>query len=167
MSKLPQTMRDINIFVDGIGHLGTSAEFELPKINQKKFSQEFGGFERDILTGSFEKMEASVTLNEYSPAVFAAMAVGNATGLGVNITVKGSIYQEGKSLQAIATIQGDIDIDDGSWKPNEQVKRKLSISVNFYAMIIDGKQGCLFDANNMIAIIDGVDYLANLRSHIQ
>ena len=51
MSTLPQTMRDINIFVDGIGHLGTSAEFELPKINQKKFSQEFGGFERDVLTG--------------------------------------------------------------------------------------------------------------------
>ncbi len=167
MSRLPQTMRDINIFVDGIGHLGTSAEFELPKINQKKFSQEFGGFERDVLTGSFEKMEASVTLNEYSAAVYAAMALGNVTGLGVNITVKGSIYQEGKSKQAIATIQGNIDIDDGSWKPNEQVKRKLTMSVNLYAMEIDGKQACLFDVNNMIAMIDGVDFLATLRSQIQ
>ena len=167
MSNLPQTMRDINIFVDGIGHLGTSSEFELPKINQKKFSQEFGGFERDVLSGSFEKMEASVTLNEYSPAVFAAMALGKATGLGVNITVKGSIYQGGKSLQAIATIQGDLDIDDGSWKANEQVQRKLAINVNLYAMEIDGKQACLFDVNNMIAMIDGVDFLATLRSQIQ
>lgn len=167
MSNLPQTMRDINIFVDGIGHLGTSSEFELPKINQKKFTQEFGGFERDVLTGSFEKMEASVTLDEYSASVFAAMALGNATGLGVNITVKGSIFQEGKSKQALATIQGNIDIDDGSWKANEQVKRKLTIAVNAYAMEIDGKQGCLFDVKNMIAIIDGVDFLATLRSQIQ
>ncbi|HKM18919.1 MAG TPA: phage major tail tube protein [Aliarcobacter sp.] len=167
MSNLPQTMRDINVFVDGIGHLGTSEEFELPKINQKKFSQEFGGFEREILSGSFEKMEANVTLNEYSAAVYAAMAVGNVTGLGVNITVKGAIYQDGKSLQAIATIQGNIDIDDGSWKANEQVKRKLKIAVNLYAMEIDGKQACLFDVNNMIAMIDGVDFLATLRSQIQ
>jgi P2 family phage contractile tail tube protein len=167
MSNLPQTMRDINIFIDGIGHLGTSEEFELPKINQKKFSQEFGGFEREVLTGSFEKMEANVTLNEYSAAVFAAMALGNVTGLGVNLTVKGSIFQDGKSKQALATIQGNIDIDDGSWKANEQVKRKLKISVNMYAMEIDGKQACLFDVNHMIAIIDGVDFLATLRSHIQ
>lgn len=167
MSNLPQTMRDINVFVDGIGHLGTSEEFELPKINRKKFSQEFGGFEREVLTGSFEKMEANVTLNEYSAAVYAAMALGEATGLGVNITVKGAIYQDGKSLQAIATIQGNIDVDDGSWKANEQVKRKLKIAVNLYAMEIDGKQACLFDVNNMIAMIDGVDFLATLRSQIQ
>lgn len=167
MSKLPQSMREINIFVDAIGHLGTSEEFELPKINQKKFSQEFGGFEREVLTGSFEKMEASVTLNEYSAAVYAAMAVGSVTGLGVNITVKGSIFQDGKSKQAIATIQGNIDIDDGSWKANEQVKRKLKIAVNVYAMEIDGKQACLFDVNNMIAMIDGVDFLSTLRAQIQ
>ncbi len=165
--SLPQVMKDINVFVDGIGHLGTSEDFELPKINQKKITQEFGGFERDVLTGTFEKMEASVTLKEYSAAVFAAMAVGKATNLGVNITVKGSIFQNGKNVQALATIQGNLDIDDGSWKPNEEVKRKLKVSVNMYAMEIGGKQACLFDVENMIAIIDGVDFLADLRSHIQ
>ena len=71
--RLPQIMGDVNIFIDGFGHLGTSEDFELPKINQKKITQEFGGFERDILTGSFEKMEAAVTLKEYSPSVFARL----------------------------------------------------------------------------------------------
>lgn len=165
--NLPQIMNDINVFIDGVGHLGTSEEFELPKINQKKITQEFGGFERDILAGTFEKMEASVTLKEYSSAVFAAMALGRVSNIGVNITIKGSISQNGSSIPALAIIQGNIDIDDGSWKPNEEVKRKLKIAVNMYAMEIDGKQACLFDATNMIAIIDGVDFLANLRSHIQ
>ena len=165
--KYPQIMKDINIFVDGIGHLGTSEEIKLPNIKFKTEGFNRGGFEKEISLGTFEKLEAEVTLAEYSPIVFAAMAAGTVTGLGVNITVKGSIYQEGKSKQAIATIQGNIDIDDGSWKPNEQVKRKLTMSVNLYAMEIDGKQACLFDVNNMIAMIDGVDFLATLRSQIQ
>ena len=165
--RLPQIMGDVNIFIDGFGHLGTSEDFELPKINQKKITQEFGGFERDILTGSFEKMEAAVTLKEYSPSVFAAMAVGQVKSAGVTITVKGSILQDGKRLSAIATIKGHIDVDDGSWKANEEVKRKLKISVKLYELEIDGKQACLFDVNNMIAKMDGIDYLAYLISHIQ
>lgn len=167
MKGLPQIMTDINIFVDGVGHLGTSDEFELPKIAQKKMTQEFGGFERELETGSFEKMEASITLNEYSASVYAAMALANVTGAGVNLTIKGSISQGSKKIQALATIQGSIDIDDGKWKAGEKVNRKLKISVWFYAMEIGGKQACLFDTNNMIAIVDGVDFLANLRKHIQ
>lgn len=163
----PQTMKDINIFVDGIGHLGTSEEIKLPVIKFKKESMNRGGFEKDVSLGTFEKLEAEVTLNEYSPTIFAAMAAGTATGLGVNITVKGSISQNGKNIPALATLQGDIEVDDGSWKANEKVQRKIKMSVNLYAMEIDGKQGLLFDTENMIAMIDGIDYLSDLRSHIQ
>lgn len=165
--KYPQMMKDINIFVDGIGHLGTSEEIKLPVIKFKKESVNRGGFEKDISVGTFEKLEAEVTISEYDPIVFAAMVAGTATGLGVNITVKGSILQNGKHISALATLQGDIEVDDGTWKANEKVQRKIKMSVNLYAMEIDGKQGLLFDTENMIAIIDGVDYLADLRSHIQ
>lgn len=163
----PQTMKDINIFVDGIGHLGTSEEIKLPVIKFKKESMNRGGFEKDVSLGTFEKLEAEAVINELDPIVYAAMVAGTATGLGVNITVKGSIYQNGKNIPALATLQGDIEVDDGSWKANEKLQRKIKMSVNLYAMEIDGKQGLLFDTENMIAMIDGVDYLSDLRSHIQ
>jgi P2 family phage contractile tail tube protein len=163
----PQMMKDINIFVDGVGHLGTSEEIKLPTVKFKKESIERGGFEKDVNLGTFEKLEAEFTLSEYSPAIYAAMAAGTATGLGVNITVKGSITQNGKHIPSLATLQGDIEVDDGSWKANSKVERKVKMSVNLYAMHIDGKEAILLDTENMIAIIDGVDYLADLRTHIQ
>jgi len=163
----PQMMKDINIFVDGIGHLGTSKEVKLPQVKFKKQSIERGGFEKDINIGTLEKLEAEFTLSEYSPAVYAAMGAGTATGLGVNITIKGSITQQGKNIPALATLQGEIEVDDGTWKANGEVERKINMSVNKYIMEIDGKQGVLLDTENMIAIIDGVDYLADLRSQIQ
>ena len=41
------------------------------------------------------------------------------------------------------------------------------MNVNKYIMTIDGKEAVLLDTENMIAMIDGIDYLADLRSHIQ
>jgi len=164
--KMPQTLTDINIFVDGIGHLGTSKKVTLPKIEQIRETRTAGGFEQAIDTGIFKELTAEFTLSEYSPIVFAALAAGNATGLGANITIKGSFFQDGKRTSVVATLQGSIDIDDGDMEANKGVERKVSMKPNKYIMEIDGKQGCLFDTINMIAIVDGVDMLADLRNHI-
>ncbi len=163
----PQMMKDINIFVDGIGHLGSSDEAKLPTVKFKKETVERGGFEKDVNIGTLEKLEAEFTLSEYSPAVYAAMALGTASGLGANFTIKGSITQNGKHIPALATLQGEIEVDDGSWKANSKVERKIKMSVNLFMMSIDGKEAILLDTENMIAMINGVDYLADLRSHIQ
>lgn len=164
--KLPQTLTDINIFVDGIGHLGTSKKVTLPKIEQIRETQTAGGFERSIDTGIFKELSAEFVLAEYSPIVYGALAAGAATGLGTNITIKGSFFQDGKRTSILATLQGSIDIDDGDMEANKGVERKISMKPNKYIMEIDGKQGCLLDTTNMIAIFDGVDMLADLRSHI-
>ena len=81
--------------------------------------------------------------------------------------IKGSITQNGKHIPALATLQGEIEVDDGSWKANSKVERKIKMSVNIFMMSIDGKEAILLDTENMIAMINGVDYLADLRSHIQ
>ena len=39
--------------------------------------------------------------------------------------------------------------------------------VDKYILEVDGKQNILFDVPNMIAQIDGVDYLETLRKQIQ
>lgn len=166
MSK-PQVLTDVNIFVDGVGHLGVSKKVTLPKIEKVRQSQTAGGFERTVDTGIFKELECEMTLAEYSASVFASMALGNATGTGVLFTIKGSIFQDGKRLPLVATVQGDIDVDDGDLEGGKEVERKIKVAVNLYAMEIDGKQGVLFDTTNMIAMIDGVDYLADLRAQIQ
>ena len=166
MSK-PQVLTDINIFVDGVGHLGTSKKVTLPKIEKVRQSQTAGGFERTVDTGIFKELECEITLAEYSSTVYASMATGNASGAGVLFTLKGSIFQDGKRVPLVATIKGDIDVDDGDLEGGKEIERKIKIAPTLYSLEINGSKAVMFDTTNMIAEINGVDYLADLRTHIQ
>lgn len=164
MRRLPQTFKDINAFVNGIGHLGVSSSFEPPKIKKSKASKSGGGFEVDYDDGSFEKMESKLELDEYSLSIFEAFSQMK----DKKITVKGSIFQDGDSLPVIATIKGEFDIDPGSWKAKEGVKLTIDIpTVTYYKLEINGKEVVLMDTKNMVARIYGVDILEKLRTHIQ
>lgn len=165
--KYPQTLTDINTFVNGIGHLGTSKKVTLPKVEQIRETQTAGGFERSVDTGIFKELEAEFILNEYSSTIFTAMAAGNKTGNGISIVTKGSIFQSGKRVSIVATFQGSVDVDDGDLEANKAVERKISMKPNRYILEIDGKEVVMLDTVNTIAKIDGVDYFEDLRSHIQ
>lgn len=160
--KTPKFMQDINIFANGIGHLGTSESFELPKIAWNRESMEKGGFEIDVKTGIFSKMETKLVIEEYSSNVIAAMADDENS----YFVVKGSVYSEGKATPAVATIKGDFDLDLGSWKAKEKLSQSLEIKVKYFELEMNGEQQILIDTKNMIAKINGKDMLAELRSNI-
>jgi len=167
MINVPQIVSGLDIFLDGVGFLGTASSVTLPKIEEEKQTIEAGGFARSVNTGVFKLLEAEFEINEYNPAIFTSMIGGKQSGKGVSITLKGSLTQGGKSISFLATMEGDIDVDDGSFKAKEMVQRKVKMHVDKYILEIDGKQNILFDVTNMIAIIDGVDYLEIRRKHIQ
>ena len=164
--RTPQKISDVNVFVDGVGHLGVVDEVKLPEVKQKLESVNVGGIERDIQTGIFEKMEAEITLNEYSPVVYAAMAANMKKGLPVTFLCKANIVQGGVKKGVVATIAGDITVSDNSLKGSETVKRNIKVSVRQYTLEIDGKQGVMIDVDNLVAVIDGVDVLEELRKNL-
>jgi P2 family phage contractile tail tube protein len=164
--RIPQTITGVNIFVDGVGHLGTSKSVTLPKITEKTFESATGGLTREILTGTLEKMECSFTLQEYSPVVFAALAAQVATDS--MYIFKANINQGGANKALVSIVKGHIkEIDDGDYEAQKEVERKVTISASFYSMEIDGTQGVMIDANNMIYVVDGVDMLSTVRSNLQ
>lgn len=163
----PQNLTDINTFVDGIGHLGTSKKITLPKIEQIRETITAGGFERSVDTGVLKEIETEFILNEFSSIVFTAMAAASKTANGISIVTKGSIFQSGKRVSLVATFQGSVDVDDGDLEAGKQIERKISMKPNRYILEIAGKEVVMLDTINMIAKIDGVDLLEDLRSHIQ
>lgn len=167
MINVPQIVSGLDIFLDGVGFLGTAQSVTLPKIEEEKQTIEAGGFARSINTGVFKQLEAEFEINEYNPAIFTSMIAGKQSGKGVSITLKGSLTQGGKNVSFLATMEGDIDVEDGSFKVKEMAQRKVKMYVDKYILEIDGKQNILFDVPNMVALIDGVDYLETLRKHIQ
>ena len=164
--RQPEKINGVNVFIDGIGHLGVVEEVKLPEVKQKLESVNVGGIERDIQTGVFEKMEAEITLTEYSPIVYAAMAANMKKGLPVVFICKANIVQGGVKKGVVATIAGDVTINDNSLKGGETAKRTIKVSVRKYALEIDGKQGVLIDVDNLVAVLDGVDVLEELRKNI-
>ncbi len=164
--KLPQTLVDANIFVDGQGNLGVSKSVQLPKIEKIRNTVIAGGFEQDSDTGVFKKLEAEYIFAEWSSMVISAMAKSDASGSGVSMTIKGSIFQGGVKTAVLISIRGGVDIDDGKMEAGKEIERKVKQFVTFYEMEIGGKQVCSIDTKNMIAIFDGVDYLEELRAHI-
>ncbi len=164
--KLPQTLIDANYFVDGLGHLGVSKSLQLPKLEKIRNTIKAGGFEKDVDTGIFKKLEAESVFAEWSPTIMAAMAAGQVSGAGVNLTIKASINQGNKKIAVFISMQGGVDLDPGKLEAGKEVEYKVKHFPTYFMMEIDGKQGCLFDTENMIAIIDGVDYLEELRNQI-
>lgn len=160
--KAPEFIQDINVFVNGIGHLGVSDEFELPKIQFNRETQNAGGFEIDVKNGTFQKLEAKFVLKQYSKNVIEAMAKSE----DAYFVIKGSVFSDGKAVPAVATIKGDFDLDLGSWKAKEQVKKTVEVKVKFFELEVNGKQFVQLDTKNMIAKINGKDLLAQLRSNI-
>lgn len=165
-TKKPEVISDANVFVDGVGHLGVTEEVKLPEIKQKFESMNVGGIERDVQTGIFEKMEAEITLREYSSVVYTAMSNNIKKGEAITFICKANVVQGGVKKGVVATISGDINITDGSLKGGEGVKENIKISVRKYILEIDGSQKVSIDADNLVGVIDGVDVLEDLRKNL-
>ncbi len=161
MKYKPQFLVGVTVFIDGIGLLGTCKQVTLPKVEQLRETITQGGFERSLGTGVFKAMECEITLSEYHESVY--KTINSETSLFV---IKGSLKQGVKTYPVEATIKGEIDVDDGSWETGKETERKIKIYADFFRFEVNGVEQVQFDVENIIGIIDGVDHLESLRSHI-
>jgi len=161
MKHIPQFLTGLTVFIDGVGFLGTCKQVALPKVEQMRETITQGGFERSLSTGIFKAMESEITLSEYSPVVFRSINTRPPT-----FVLKGSLKQGNDEFPIVVTLKGEIDIDDGSLETKKEAERKIKLYADFYQLEIDGTMQVQLDVENMIALIDGVDHLEKLRSHI-
>ena len=56
MKKIPQTIQDVNVFIDGQGYLGVSKSLKLPEI-QQEMKERKGAIEAKYATGIIKPME--------------------------------------------------------------------------------------------------------------
>ena len=87
-------------------------------------------------------------------------------GSKVALTIRGAaVGQDGKAKPVVINMTGTItEIDDGTWKGGEEVTQKISLTLTYYKRQIDGQTLIEFDVINMLAMVNGVDQLASIRS---
>ncbi len=160
--RLPENVVDCSVFVDGKGFAGVTDKegLKLPDIEEIEVSVKAGGFEQSYGTGVFKKLEFEVVIKEINEDIYSSVAAGLTSGLGVNLTIKGSTIQDGTKKPFVATIQSKPSISQ------KGAETTLKGTTTIFGYEYNGKELCMFDTKNVIARIGGVDYLETLRSHI-
>jgi hypothetical protein len=160
-------LRNINLFVDGVGQAGAVEELVPPKLTMLTESMRAGGMDAalDIEMG-MESLEASFTLVKYSADVLKLM--GLAPGNNKPFTFRGStISEDGTEKPVVIQMQGMLkETDPGTWKPGEAAKLKGTVSIRYYKQTIDNEVIHEIDIPNMKRIINGVDQLAQTRKNL-
>jgi len=164
MANMPQYLRNANVWVDGRGFAGQFDTLTLPKLTISTEEYRGGGMDAPVeLDLGMEKLEASLSVNQYDPETFALL--GLIPGNIVNITARAALDQDGTITPAVVTLNGAWkEIDMGEWKPGEKAANTFSVACRYFALSIAGTPTIEIDVPNMVRRIQGVDQLASVRA---
>ncbi len=164
-------MRDVrknyNIFFDGRGYAGLSEEFNAPKLALKTEDWMGGGMFADVeLTMGMEKLNADFSLLCVDPDILARFSV--VEGAWVPITAREALDSiDGTVKPLIHTMRGKVkEIDPGTSKPGTKATTKITLSLIYYKLTHGVRVVQEIDLLNMIAMRDGIDAQAAIRSAI-
>jgi len=160
---LDSIYKNMNLFVDGRGHVGNVEEITPPKLTMVTEEFRGGGMDApmDIDLG-MEKLEMDFTLTSFDAETL--KSYGNNV---IPLSIRGAVQDEltGDVKPVVYTIQGRMrEIDYGSWKSGEKAVTKFMVTLVFYKLEIDGQTIHEIDVRNGTRVIGGVDQTADIRA---
>jgi len=164
MAMIPETLANLNLFVDGISFQGDVPSLTLPKLTLKMEEHRPGGMDMPVeLDMGMEKQEANFTTTGVRRE--ALKFFGLADGSAFNGTFRGAFKGLRGVIKPVAvTLRGTLkEIDMGDWKAGDKAEIKHGVSLNYYKLEVDGRVVYEIDALGMRRVIDGVDQLAAQR----
>ncbi|WP_409261148.1 phage major tail tube protein [Pseudomonas putida] len=164
MAMIPETLANLNLFVDGVSFQGDVPSLTLPKLTLKMEEHRPGGMDMPVeLDMGMEKQEANFTTTGVRRE--ALKFFGLADGSAFNGTFRGAFKGLRGVIKPVAvTLRGTLkEIDMGDWKAGDKAEIKHGVSLNYYKLEVDGRVVYEIDALGMRRVIDGVDQLAAQR----
>ncbi|NWA04814.1 phage major tail tube protein [Pseudomonas gingeri] len=164
MAMIPETLSNLNLFVDGVSFQGDVPSLTLPKLTLKMDEHRGGGMDVPVeLEMGMEKQEAAFTTTgvRRESLKFFGLADGSAFNSVFRGAYKGL---KGKITPVIVTLRGALkEVDMGDWKAGEKAEIKHSVALIYYKLEVDGRVVYEIDALGMKRVINGVDQLAAQR----
>ena len=163
---IPKILKNFNLFVDGRGYAGVVNELNLPTLAIKTEDYRAGGMDTSIqLDLGMDQLTCDFTLNQYDSDVINAFGLSN--GAQVPLVFRGGLSDEATVSPVVVTLTGAWNqVDMGGWTAGDRPTLKVTVSVRYYKLEIDGKELIEIDVLNMVRKINGTDQLAKLRTAI-
>lgn len=166
MSRIiPNAIEDVTIFIDGKGYLGVAESFTPPTITQKTIDA-LGAANSKRASGSIEPLEISVKISVLDVNLWNAYGINTYINR-VPLVFKASVHQENTSVPFMAIVTGDFEeVSRAEFKSGDKIEIELKIQVHKYAETINNVPTILYDADNTILMMGGVDYFEKVRENL-
>lgn len=165
---LPRTLKNFNVFADGVSHAGECEEITLPKLTRKLEEYRAGGMNGpvDLDMGS-EKLELETTYGGLMREILKQYGV---TGVDRAMIRFAGAYQRDDTDETDAVeivVRGrHTEIDFGSGKAGDKSQFKVKSSLAYFKLTVNGEVWIEVDHVNFIEIVFGVDRLEAQRRAI-
>jgi P2 family phage contractile tail tube protein len=165
MLREPQTMTGANVFIEGVGFIGTTKEVDYPKLEFTTWTSNSGLGEREVDTGLLKAMTATFTFEEYNKIYFEILS--KRWNEKANIYVKQNITEGIKQIPLVVTFKGNLkSIEFPKYEHGKEVNVVLELAVSFYKFEYNNDEQFLVDLNNMIFTINGQDKFQEIRANL-
>ena len=165
---LPRKLKNFNLFVDALSFVGVVTEVVLPKLSRKMEEFRGGGMNGPIEVdlGS-ELLTLEWTCGGHVREVYQAFGISRADG--VLLRFAGAIQRDDTGeVQAVEiVVRGrHKEIDPGTAKAGDDTALKVTSTLTYYKLTIDGEVDIEIDILNMVEMVGGEDRLAQQRAAI-
>lgn len=165
--QIPQVIQEANAFINGQGYLGVVKSLTIPKIEQETIEAK-GALGGNFASGTIKPVEMEFKLSVLDKNIYLGYGL-NTWSNRIPFLFKASVFQAGKGAPEpfSMAVTGDItEIDPGSFESGKEMEVSIKLTVHFMDISIGKNQLAMFDVENMICLIGGVDYLSQVRSNL-
>jgi P2 family phage contractile tail tube protein len=166
--QLSRVLKNLNLFIDGVGYAGRVDELTLPTLTIKVEEHRAGGMDAPVsIDMGMEAMEAQFMISDHDPDLFTFF--GRLDIEGVQVIARGATQAQGSAdvTPVVVTMNGIwTAIDPGSWKPGDKNVISVTARPIYYKLEIGDQTQIEIDVTNMTRIIGGEDQLAAQREAI-
>ena len=166
MKFTPQAFTGGNVFIDGIGCLGILKSFEPPKLENDTIeaSASIGKYEKVL--PSLKPLSAKITLQDINGALLAPLStlIPKVVYIKKNMTSVGITQQD---TQIIATMGGVCKVGElPSYEMLKEVEFSFEMAVYSFVYEVNKVPLIVYDVENSIYTINGIDQFASIRKNI-
>ncbi len=163
---LPETLKKMNVFVDGVGYLGLAEEVTLPSIERNTEEYRGAGMGGPAMVGlGWNALTMSIKLREHTQTLLKALAKHAASDTGIRFVGAYQSDTPGAAMVAIEVVaRGRLDkIDLGTAKEGQMTDSDHELSLTYFRFDRNSEPLVEFDFENGVEVIAGEDVLAEAR----
>lgn len=138
---LPRTLKNFNIFTNGLNWAGVAQSIQIPKISRKMEDFRGAGMIGDVaLAMGYEKLEGEITYAGFDSNHYKQMGTNSISGLPVRYVGVYERQDTGDMQHVEIYLRGRAkELDSGEVKNGEKTEVKMSFAYTYFRIEVEGE----------------------------